>query len=120
MATMLMTRKKVRRYTWEELQAATDASNAALPAELKARHPERPFAPMFEDLATELPNRWVAVTPTRVDERDHIVVGRVLATAETKDEIDRFARDLIRQHPEVRLARFYTGRYTFGGDAVIV
>lgn len=120
MASQLKTLKKVRRLSREELQGMVDARNAFLPEDLKASHPERSFEPNYIDLKRDLPDQWVAVAPTRVDATGNVIGGRILATARDRDALDAEIAPLKEAHPQISIAVFFTGRYTFGGNLVIV
>lgn len=97
------------------VQTELDVVDRALMATLgQQRYPERSVA----ELHAAMPNQWIALLPTRVDDAIQITAGRVLASAGDWESFDRLVRELRQTYPKLAFDTFFTGPYTFGREFV--
>lgn len=99
-----------------ELQEALDGADAALPPEVRERHP----IVSRDEINTRYPDTWIALLPTHVDERDRLIAGRLVAHSTDWQTFKALIEPIRRDRPDWHLFVDFTGKYPLGKDIVHV
>jgi hypothetical protein len=99
-----------------EIQESLSKADAALPAELRERFP----VVAREEIKTHYPDHWIALLPTRVDQHDQLIAGRLITVADDWSTFDIAVKSFRRDNPGLFPFTYFTGRYPMGRDVVHV
>jgi hypothetical protein len=99
-----------------EIQEGLSKADAALPVELRERHP----VVARDEIKTRFPDHWIALLPTHVDHDDRLVAGRLVACEQNWPTFDLAVQAFRRENPGLFPFTYFTGRDPMGRDVVHV